>query len=90
MAPIVYQMVHLPPSFVWISLFFFRESGCVKLPSKKTLRDYTYYVSATIGFSDEVDDQLMSVVDSETGRLHWCLMMFILKMILFLINIRET
>ena len=42
---------------------FLRESGCVKLPSNKTFRDYIYYASTTTGFSDEVDDQLMSVVD---------------------------
>ena len=37
-----------------------RSSGCLSLPSQRTLRDYTHYVSATIGFSDEVDKQLMS------------------------------
>ena len=42
---------------------FLRESGCVALPSKRTLRDYTYYISADIGFSDDVDKQLMSVAD---------------------------
>ena len=42
---------------------FLRESGCVTLPSKRTLRDYTYHVSTTIGFSNEVDRQLMSVAD---------------------------
>ena len=47
---------------------FLRESGCVKLPSNKTLRDYTYYVSATIGFADEVDEQLMSLVDLTQER----------------------
>ena len=31
------------------------------LPSKRTLRDYTYYISTTIGFLNEVDKQLMSV-----------------------------
>ena len=32
-----------------------RESGVIKLPSQRTLRDYTYYTKATTGFSDEVD-----------------------------------
>ena len=40
-----------------------RSSGCLSLPSQRTLRDYTHYVSATIGFSDEVDKQLMSTAD---------------------------
>ena len=47
---------------------FLRESGCVALPSKRTLRDYTYYISTTIGFSDEVDKQLMSVADLREER----------------------
>lgn len=36
-----------------------RESGVVKLPSQRTMRDYTYHTQATVGFSDEVDRQLM-------------------------------
>ncbi len=35
-----------------------RESGCIKLPSQRTLRDYTYYVKAKVGFSNEVDTML--------------------------------
>lgn len=35
-----------------------RDSGCIALPSQRTLRDYTYYVKATVGFSTEVDEQL--------------------------------
>ena len=65
MAPCIYQVEHLPSTFIWISIIydFLRESGCVTLPSNRTLRDYTYHVSTTIGFSDEVDRQLMSVAD---------------------------
>ena len=37
-----------------------RTSGCVVLPSQRTLRDYTHHVQACVGFSDEVDRQLMS------------------------------
>lgn len=44
-----------------------RESGVIKLPSQRTLRDYTYYTQATVGFSDEVDRQLM-----EAGRIQSC------------------
>lgn len=40
-----------------------RDSGCVKLPSQKTLRDYTYYTSTSIGFSDAVDIQLLGMAD---------------------------
>ncbi len=36
-----------------------RESGVVSLPSQRTLRDYTHYVSASAGFSSEGDLQLM-------------------------------
>lgn len=36
-----------------------RESGCITLPSQRTLRDYTHYVNSTTGFSTEVDKQLM-------------------------------
>lgn len=35
------------------------NSGCIRLPSQRTLRDYTYYFKAGIGFSSEVDDMLM-------------------------------
>ena len=47
---------------------FLRESGCVALPSKRTLRDYTYFISTTIEFSNEVDKQLMSVADLREER----------------------
>ena len=32
-----------------------RESGCISLPSQRTLRDYTHCITATVGFSDHVD-----------------------------------
>ena len=40
-----------------------RASGCVKLPSQRTLRDYTHCVNATTGFSTAVDQQLMQVAE---------------------------
>ena len=40
-----------------------RASGCVKLPSQRTLRDYTHCVNATTGFSTAVDQQLMQAAD---------------------------
>lgn len=38
-----------------------RESGCLALPSQRTLRDYTYFLESTLGFSDAVDKHLMQV-----------------------------
>ena len=35
-----------------------RNSECIRLPSQRTLRDYTHYTSTTIGFSAEVNKQL--------------------------------
>jgi len=32
-----------------------RESGIIKLPSQRTLRDYTYYTEAVRGFSEDID-----------------------------------
>ena len=36
-----------------------RKSGCVKLPSQSTLRDYTHHIPAKVGFSAEVDQHLV-------------------------------
>ena len=36
-----------------------RDSGVLKLPSQRTLRDYTHYADATPGFSHKVDEMLM-------------------------------
>lgn len=43
-----------------------RDSGVIKLPSQRTLRDYTYYTRATIGFSKEVDDQVITAASVHT------------------------
>jgi len=40
-----------------------RKSGCLLLPSQRTLRDYTHYTNTMVGFSDEVDQQLMEAAD---------------------------
>ena len=40
-----------------------QQSGCIKLPSQSTLRDYTHYTEATVGFSGEVDQHLVDVAD---------------------------
>ena len=44
-----------------------RESGAIKLPSQRTLRDYTYYTKTKSGFGDDVDQQLM-----EAAQIHTC------------------
>ena len=38
-----------------------RTSGILKLPSQRTLRDYTHYIKARSGFSTEVDNDLLRV-----------------------------
>ena len=40
-----------------------RKSGCITLPSQRTLRDYTHFVTATSGFSCDVDQQLIDVAE---------------------------
>ena len=39
-----------------------RSSGFLKLPSERTLRDYTHYFVNKTGFMDEVDEQLLSEI----------------------------
>ena len=43
-----------------------RESGFIALPSQRTLRDYTYFVSSSVGFSANVDKQLMEAAKIDT------------------------
>ena len=38
-----------------------RESGCLKLPSQRTLRGYTHVVKAANGFTLDIDEQLVRV-----------------------------
>ena len=45
-----------------------RRSGYIVLPSQRTLRDYTHYASAKIGFCDEVDRLLVSSIDFSVER----------------------
>ena len=40
-----------------------RDSGLIVLPSQRTLRDYTHHISARIGFSHEIDQQLMNAAN---------------------------
>lgn len=39
-----------------------RNTGILKLPSQRTLRDYTHYIPATVGFSADVDEMLMATM----------------------------
>ena len=43
-----------------------QESGVIKLPSQRTLRDYTYYTKTTAGFSTDVDQQLIDIAKIKT------------------------
>ena len=43
-----------------------RESGVFRLPSQRTLRDYTYHTQASIGFSADVDKLLMDIAQIAT------------------------
>jgi hypothetical protein len=45
-----------------------RDSGCIALPSQRTLRDYSHYVAATSGFSDATDQQLMEAAGVSTAE----------------------
>lgn len=42
-----------------------RSSGCIRLPSQRTLRDYTHYTKASAGFSDDIDRQLAHAANVE-------------------------
>lgn len=39
-----------------------RKSGVIDLPSGRTLRDYTHFVPAVVGFSTAIDKQLLQLV----------------------------
>lgn len=43
-----------------------RDSGCVVLPSQRTLRDYSSAIKAEAGFSPEVDGQLLQAAQLQT------------------------
>lgn len=45
-----------------------RTSGFVKLPSERTLRDYTNYFANKPGFMDEVDEQVLSEVSPNLSK----------------------
>ena len=43
-----------------------RDSGCIRLPTQRTLRDYTHYVKASTGFSSDVDTMLINAAKVKT------------------------
>ena len=63
MAPFDDQVVSVSEALVWKSLQCSQVSGCIRLPSQRTLRDYTHCVSAATGFLSAVDQQLMRAAD---------------------------
>ena len=53
-----------------------RQSGCVHLPSQRTLRDYSHYFKAKVGFSAKVDQQLIDAIDfSKEGNRYVALLL---------------
>lgn len=47
-----------------------RDSGCIALPSQRTLRDYSNAVKAGVGFSEEVDLQLLDAARLKSSPSH--------------------
>ncbi len=43
-----------------------RTSGFLKLPSERTLRDYSNVFESKVGFQDEVDKQLLDEVNAKS------------------------
>ena len=44
-----------------------RKTGCIKLPSQRTLHDYTHYIPPTIGFSAEIDQKRNDIAFSSNN-----------------------
>lgn len=47
-----------------------RNSGCLQLPSQRTLRDYTHHIKSSAGFNEEVDLQLINTANVEKLKEH--------------------
>lgn len=43
-----------------------RQSGCISLPSQRTLWDYTHFASARAGFSVDTDRQLLDAMEIQS------------------------
>lgn len=50
---------------------FLRQSGCLNLPSSRTLRDYTYCNPTSIGFSAATDGELLDVLRQQNLTEDW-------------------
>lgn len=55
-----------------------RDSGCITLPSQRTLRDYSNAVSAGAGFSAEVDEQVLQASKLSTSSPSYHSLVFLL------------
>jgi len=56
--PVMIKWCLYKPSGAYEAL---RNSGCIFLPSQRTLRGYTHCFEGTVGFSNNVDQMLMDV-----------------------------
>ena len=54
-----------------------RDSGCLSLPSQRSLRDYTYYNRPCTGFSTGTDEELLRLLESK-GYEEWQRMVLLL------------
>ena len=50
---------------------FLRQSGCISLPSSRTLRDYTHYNQTTIGFTTATDRDLLDTLTRQQLTEEW-------------------
>ena len=64
LAPNTYPMVLEVDALSSSAFTAFRPSGLLKLPSERTLRDYSNWMKAKPEFMPEVDKQLIEETDS--------------------------
>jgi hypothetical protein len=57
-----------------------RSSGFLKLPSERTLRDYTNYFDHKPGFQDEIDEQLISEIPISLSGTRRCVALILDEM----------
>ncbi len=55
-----------------------RDSGCLVLPSQRTLRDYSNAVKAEAGFSSDVDWQLLQAAKLSMSKSYHALVILLL------------
>ena len=56
------QVVLILETLVWKAYETIRDSGCIYLPSQRTLRDNYHCVRASAGYLSDVDLQLVGAV----------------------------